>query len=65
MFSLKRKLEENVANSMDFLKHLKDPAGRTRSAVRAADYLETTLKLLKIKLRLSGKLTLNVTGNVI
>ncbi|XP_052660873.1 eosinophil peroxidase-like [Harpia harpyja] len=59
--SLKRKLEENVANPMDFLKHLKDPAGRTRSAVRAADYLETTLKLLKIKLRLSGKWRLNVT----
>ncbi|XP_057265931.1 myeloperoxidase isoform X3 [Pezoporus wallicus] len=59
--SLKRKLEEKVANPMDFLKHLKDPVGRTRSAVRAADYLETTLKLLKIKLHLSGKLGFNIT----
>ncbi|NXK19243.1 PERE peroxidase, partial [Arenaria interpres] len=59
--SLKRILEENVVNPMDFLKHLKDPVGRTRSAVRAADYLETTLKLLKKKLHLSGKWGFNVT----
>ncbi|NWX15910.1 PERE peroxidase, partial [Aegotheles bennettii] len=59
--SLKRSLEEIVANAMDFLKHLKDPVGRTRSAVRAADYLETTLKLLKTKLHLSGKWRFNVT----
>ncbi|KAM6338097.1 eosinophil peroxidase-like [Alca torda] len=59
--SLKRKLEENIVNSGDFLKHLKDPVGRTRSAVRAADYLETTLKLLKKKLHLSGKWRFNVT----
>ncbi|NWI88223.1 PERM Myeloperoxidase, partial [Pitta sordida] len=59
--SLKRKLEEKLANPMDFLKHLKDPVGRTRSAVRAADYLETTLKLLKEKLHLSGKQRFNVT----
>uniref|UniRef100_A0A8C8BK50 Lactoperoxidase n=1 Tax=Otus sunia TaxID=257818 RepID=A0A8C8BK50_9STRI len=59
--SLKKNLEEKVANPMDFLKHLKDPVGRTRSAVRAADYLETTLKLLKIKLQLSGKWRFNVT----
>ncbi|NXI94015.1 PERM Myeloperoxidase, partial [Psophia crepitans] len=59
--SLKTKLEAKVANPMDFLKHLKDPAGKTRSAIRAADYLETTLKLLKIKLHLSGKWKFNVT----
>ncbi|NXP11235.1 PERE peroxidase, partial [Thinocorus orbignyianus] len=59
--SLKRKLKENVANPMDFLKHLKDPVGRTRSAVRAADYLETTLKLLKKKLNPSGKWRSNIT----
>lgn len=64
-FSLKRKLEEKVVNPVDFLKHLKDPVGRTRSAVRAADYLETTLKLLKIKLHLSGKWRFNVTGSVV
>lgn len=65
MFSLKKKLEEKIVNPMDFLKHLKDPIGRTRSAVRAADYLETTLKLLKRKLRLSREQSFNVTGNVI
>ncbi|NXJ82484.1 PERM Myeloperoxidase, partial [Trogon melanurus] len=59
--SLKGKLEEKVANPMDFLKHLKDPVGRTRSAVRAADYLETTLKLLKKKLQPCGKQRFNVT----
>ncbi|NXM06648.1 PERM Myeloperoxidase, partial [Tyrannus savana] len=61
MSSLKKKLEEKLANPMDFLKHLKDPVGRTRSAVRAADYMETTLKLLKRKLHLSGKQRFNVT----
>ncbi|NXK41432.1 PERM Myeloperoxidase, partial [Piprites chloris] len=59
--SLKKKLEEKLANPMDFLKHLKDPVGRTRSAVRAADYMETTLKLLKRELHLSGKQRFNVT----
>ncbi|XP_017679519.1 PREDICTED: myeloperoxidase-like [Lepidothrix coronata] len=59
--SLKKKLEEKLANPMDFLKHLKDPVGRTRSAVRAADYMETTLKLLKRKLHLSGEQRFNVT----
>ncbi|NXP22749.1 PERM Myeloperoxidase, partial [Scytalopus superciliaris] len=59
--SLKRKLEENLANPMDFLKHLKDPVGKTRSAVRAADYMETTLKLLQKKLHLSGEQRFNVT----
>uniref|UniRef100_A0A8B9I483 Lactoperoxidase n=1 Tax=Anser brachyrhynchus TaxID=132585 RepID=A0A8B9I483_9AVES len=61
LFSLKQKLEEKVASPMDFLKHLKEPVGRTRSAVRAADYLETTLKLLKEKLQLPGKGRFNVT----
>ncbi|NWU98616.1 PERM Myeloperoxidase, partial [Upupa epops] len=59
--SLKRKLEQNVVNPMDFMKHLKDPVGRTRSAVRAADYVEAALKLLKIKVQLSGKLRFNIT----
>ncbi|NWW43149.1 PERM Myeloperoxidase, partial [Pedionomus torquatus] len=59
--SLKRKLEEKLVNPVDFLKHLKDPVGRTRSAVRAADYLETTLKLLQKKLHPSGKWRFNVT----
>ncbi|NWT03049.1 PERE peroxidase, partial [Mionectes macconnelli] len=59
--SLMRKLETKLANPVDFLRHLKDPVGRTRSAVRAADYMETTLKLLKRKLHLSGKQKFNVT----
>ncbi|XP_008940061.1 PREDICTED: myeloperoxidase-like, partial [Merops nubicus] len=59
--SLKRKLKGKAVNPMDFLKHLKDPVGRTRSAVRAGDYLETTLKLLSMKLHLSGRRRFNVT----
>ncbi|NXG75917.1 PERM Myeloperoxidase, partial [Baryphthengus martii] len=58
---LKRKLKEKFANPVDFLKHLKNPVGRTRSAVRAADYLETTSKLLNKKLLLPGKRRFNVT----
>ncbi|KFQ16207.1 Myeloperoxidase, partial [Leptosomus discolor] len=59
--SLKRILEEEASNPMDFLKHLKDPVGSTRSAVRAADYLETTLQLLKMKMRFSRKWRFNIT----
>ncbi|NXJ08990.1 PERM Myeloperoxidase, partial [Odontophorus gujanensis] len=59
--SLQQKLGEEFANPMDFLKHLKDPVGRTRSAVRAADYLETTLKLLKRNLEQSGRMRSNIT----
>ncbi|KAM9370675.1 eosinophil peroxidase-like [Phaethornis superciliosus] len=59
--SLKKTLEENFASPMDFLKILRDPVGRTRSTARFADYLETTLKLLRMKLRLSGKWRFNVT----
>ncbi|NXI56133.1 PERM Myeloperoxidase, partial [Chloroceryle aenea] len=59
--SLKRKLKDKFASPVDFLKHLKDPAGRTRSAVRAADYLETALTLLDKKLCASGKRRSNIT----
>ncbi|NXG03269.1 PERM Myeloperoxidase, partial [Sakesphorus luctuosus] len=59
--TLKRKLKEDFASPMDLLKHLKDPVGTTRSAVRAADYMETTLKLLQRRLHFSGKRRFNVT----
>ncbi|NXD12300.1 PERE peroxidase, partial [Nothocercus nigrocapillus] len=59
--SSKRKLEEEDATPTDFLKHLKEPVGKTRSAVRAADYLETTLKLLKRKFEMYVKGEFNVT----
>lgn len=65
LFSLQQKLGDEFASPVDFLKHLKDPVGRTRSAVRAADYLETTLKLLKRKLKQSGRMRFNITGNVL
>ncbi|XP_040543511.1 myeloperoxidase isoform X2 [Gallus gallus] len=58
---LQQKLREEFPSPVDFLKHLKDPVGRTRSAVRAADYLETTLKLLKRKLQQSGRMRFNIT----
>ncbi|NXY89626.1 PERE peroxidase, partial [Alcedo cyanopectus] len=57
----KRRLKEKFASPVDFMTHLKDPVGRTRTAARAADYLETTLRLLTRKLRASGNETVNVT----
>ncbi|XP_038232110.1 myeloperoxidase-like [Dermochelys coriacea] len=45
----------------DILRHLKEPVGGTRSAIRAADYMETTLSLLKKKLLRMVKGEFNIT----
>ncbi|KAG6927639.1 myeloperoxidase, partial [Chelydra serpentina] len=45
----------------DILRHLKEPVAGTRSAIRAADYMETTLSLLKKKLLRMVKGEFNIT----
>uniref|UniRef100_A0A8C3P7V5 Eosinophil peroxidase n=1 Tax=Chrysemys picta bellii TaxID=8478 RepID=A0A8C3P7V5_CHRPI len=57
----KEAIGEKDASPSDFLKHLKDPVAGTRSAIRAADYMETTLSLLKKKLRRLVKGKFNIT----
>ncbi|XP_059573530.1 myeloperoxidase-like [Alligator mississippiensis] len=57
----KQALEEDKVNPSDFLKHLTEPVAGTRSAIRSADYMETTLSLLKKKLQQNMKRPFNIT----
>ncbi|XP_044531508.1 myeloperoxidase-like [Gracilinanus agilis] len=56
-------LENGSATPFDLMKFLKEPRGGTRVATRAADYTETTLKILKEKL-LPILGDMNVTGDM-
>ncbi|XP_074869603.1 myeloperoxidase-like isoform X2 [Carettochelys insculpta] len=57
----KETLPKKNASPSDFLKHLKEPVAGTRSAIRAADYMETTLRLLNKKLLRLVKGQFNLT----
>nr|XP_020659588.1 eosinophil peroxidase-like isoform X1 [Pogona vitticeps] len=58
---LKEKLgRENVSPS-DILVSFKQPVGKTRAAVRAADYMHVTFALLKEKLRHEASRDFNIT----
>lgn len=46
----------------DALRLLKQPRGETRSAVRSADYMAQTLRLLHERVHHVHKRTLNATG---
>lgn len=61
-FSLKEKLRNEAFTPADILGHIKQPVGGTRVMIRAADYMETTLSLLKEKLQWTVKGKFNVTG---
>lgn len=54
-------MKRNAANPSDVLRLLKQPAGPTRTAVRAADYMDNTVKLIKRSL-LRQKRSINATG---
>ncbi|CAM5165496.1 unnamed protein product [Eretmochelys imbricata] len=58
---LKEKLRNEAFTPADILGHIKQPVGGTRAMVRAADYMETTLSLLKEKLQWTVKRKFNVT----
>uniref|UniRef100_A0A8B9BRF9 Eosinophil peroxidase n=1 Tax=Anser brachyrhynchus TaxID=132585 RepID=A0A8B9BRF9_9AVES len=58
---IKKNLENDVLTPIELLRYFKQPVAGTRAAVRAADYMETTLTLLKEKLRWAVKGDFNVT----
>ncbi|XP_074870237.1 myeloperoxidase-like [Carettochelys insculpta] len=57
----KEKLRNEAFTPADILGYIKQPVAGTRAAVRAADYMETTLNLLKEKLLPAMKRKFNVT----
>ncbi|XP_053709696.1 eosinophil peroxidase-like [Synchiropus splendidus] len=56
-----RRVRKNVVAPHDVLRFMKQPRGDTRSAVRAADYMEHTLRLLQQRLHRINKRSLNTT----
>lgn len=60
--SIKEHLQNNALAPIKLLGYFKQPVAGTRAAVRAADYMETTLTLLKEKLQWAVKGDFNVTG---
>lgn len=60
--SIKKNLQNNALTPAELLRYFKQPVEGTRAAVRAADYLQTTLSLLKEKLRWAVRRDFNVTG---
>ncbi|KAM9117460.1 eosinophil peroxidase-like [Pangshura tecta] len=58
---LKEKLRNEAFTPADMLEYMKQPVGGARAMIRAADYMETTLSLLKKKLQWTVKGKFNVT----
>lgn len=57
-----RRVRKEVVSPHDTLRLLKQPRGDTRSAVRSADYMEQTLRLLQERVHHVHKRSLNATG---
>ncbi|XP_073321888.1 eosinophil peroxidase-like [Pagrus major] len=55
------RVKRNLASPADVLRLMKQPAGRGRIAVRAADYMDNTLTLIKCSLGKRPKRSLNAT----
>lgn len=62
--SIKENLQNNALTPAELLRYFKQPVEGTRAAARAADYLQTTLSLLKERLRGALRGDFNVTGRV-
>ncbi|NWX15909.1 PERE peroxidase, partial [Aegotheles bennettii] len=58
---IKEHLQNDALTPIELLRYFKQPLAGTRAAVRAADYMETTLSLLKEKLRWAVRGDFNVT----
>uniref|UniRef100_A0A3B4V8W7 Eosinophil peroxidase n=1 Tax=Seriola dumerili TaxID=41447 RepID=A0A3B4V8W7_SERDU len=56
------RVRRNAASPSDVLRLLKQPAGPTRTAVPAADYMDVAVKLLKRSLNRRPKRSINATG---
>lgn len=61
---LKVSLNKDDLHPSDFLKYLKTPVAGTRTAIRAASYMETALNLLEKKIQNKHLGPLNVTGRM-
>ncbi|XP_040468672.1 eosinophil peroxidase-like [Falco naumanni] len=58
---IKEHLQNDAFTPVELLRYFKQPVAGTRAAVRAADYMETTLALLKEKLQRAVRGNFNVT----
>ncbi|KFV59874.1 Myeloperoxidase, partial [Tyto alba] len=58
---IKERLQNDALAPVELLGYFKQPVAGTRAAVRAADYMETTLTLLKEKLQRAVRGDFNVT----
>ncbi|XP_051665838.1 eosinophil peroxidase-like [Manacus candei] len=58
---IKQHLQDDALSPAELLRYFKQPVEGTRAAVRAADYVQTTLSLLKEKLRWAVRGDFNVT----
>lgn len=56
------RVKRNSANPSDVLRLLKQPVGATRLAVRAADYMDNAVKLIRTSLLKRQKRSINATG---
>ncbi|OWK52502.1 Eosinophil peroxidase [Lonchura striata] len=59
--SIKENLQNNALTPAELLRYFKQPVGGTRMAAQAADYLQTTLSLLRDRLRWAVRGDFNVT----
>lgn len=57
-----RRVRRDVVSPHDALRLLKQPRGDTRSAVRSADYMAQTIRLVQEKVHHVHKRSLNATG---
>ncbi|XP_053180994.1 eosinophil peroxidase-like [Scomber japonicus] len=55
------RVKRNTASPSDILRLLKQPVGPTRDAVRAADYMDNAMKLIKRSLETRHKRSINAT----
>lgn len=56
------RVKRNAAKPSDVLRLLKQPVGATRAAVRAADYMDNTVKLIRASQFKRQKRSINATG---
>lgn len=57
-----RRVRKEVVSPHDALRLLKQPRGDTRSAVRSADYMRETVRLVEERMHHGHKRSLNATG---
>ncbi|XP_068594955.1 eosinophil peroxidase-like isoform X1 [Brachionichthys hirsutus] len=58
------RVRKQTVSPADVLRFLKQPCGRTRNAVRAAEYMDNTIALLKGSLQRSQKRSINATDYI-